>query len=306
MLPQGIFLWNSGQDSSVSVELASLSRAHTLWAYDLQQCEPWELFEVNGGSAGTFFKSAKKIKSTIVVTSSCSTTMEVARNLAEGGVIGEWGAVVAVEQSSGRGQLRRPWVSPPGNLHASIVLPVPPIHGAWSGHLETLLPLVVGAVFGEVLDDLGAQLQIKWPNDLLHDGRKVGGMLIEERNGMVILGLGLNLAESPSDEMMREDYSVSAGKLKIPNHAGGPLSLLELLVNRGKNVYAILLDELVPSQFVLSVTKRLAWLGQNILVREGGQSSYEAKIIGLSPTGGLVLHRNGKETVLCSGSIFPL
>jgi len=232
--------------------------------------------------------------------------MEVARELVRNGTLGEWGAIVSVEQFSGRGQLRRPWVSPPGNLHASMVMPAPPLMGDWATHLPHLLPLVVGYVFGEVLEGLGAHVQIKWPNDLLQGGRKVGGMLIEERDGMVILGLGLNLAEFPSDKMMREDCSVQAGRLEIPNLPGGVLTLLETLVNRGKSMYEILLDELVPTQFISIVANRLAWLGLNVLVREGNHPPYEAEVAGLSPKGGLVLRRSGKETVLYSGSIFPL
>ncbi len=307
MLPTGIFLWSSGFEGLVSsTNMALLGDCHPLWASGLREFEPWKSYSDNENCLGPLLKSTTRSDSTIVVTGPCSTTMEVARYLVKKGVLGEWGTVISSQQSSGRGQLRRPWVSLPGNLHASIVMPAPPTQGDWSDHLQELLPLVAGFVFGEVLGDLGASLEIKWPNDLLQDGRKVGGMLIEEQNGVVILGLGLNLAESPPDEMMREGYSVSATRLKILPPANTPLTLLELLVNRGKSVYSVLLDELVPTQFISAAASRLAWLGQNVLVREGGQSSYEAEVTGLSPKGGLVLRRSGKEMVLYSGSIFPL
>lgn len=307
MLPPGIFLWDSDTNDVLPTTIqAQIAASHSLWEADMESHAPWKPAEDVSGLAGAVLKSATQIDAPIVLTYRCSTTMEVARGLLEKGELGDWGAVLAVEQSSGRGQLRRPWVSPAGNLHASIILPLPPADGEWAKALRALLPLVVGHLIAEVLEELGTRLEIKWPNDLLINGRKAGGMLIEEKNDMVILGLGLNLAEFPSDELMREDSSVSAAKLEIPNLKGGPLTLLELLVNRGKTVYTILLDELVPTQFISVVTKRLAWMNQTILVREGGQPPYEAKIMGLSQGGGLVLRSGGKETILISGSIFPL
>lgn len=165
---------------------------------------------------------------------------------------------------------------------------------------------MVGQIFGEVLEGLGVSVKIKWPNDILQENRKIGGMLIEEQNGVIILGMGVNLAEFPPDELMREDCSVSAGKLKISGTSFGPLGLLEVLVSRGESVYINLLDEFLPTQFISTATERLAWLGRTVLVREGSRSSYEAVIIGLSSHGGLVLRCGGKETVLYSGSIFPL
>jgi BirA family biotin operon repressor/biotin-[acetyl-CoA-carboxylase] ligase len=232
--------------------------------------------------------------------------MKAARILVAEDALGPWGAVMAVRQTEGRGQLRRPWVSSPGNLHVSVVLPAPPESGPWCDAAGDLLPLVMGYVFAEVLRSLGADIRIKWPNDLLQFGRKVGGILIEERKGVVVLGLGINLVDSPADEMMREDRSVSAGVLGIPQHRTGPLTLCELLVNRGRNMYATLFDELEPSQFLSAVANRLAWYGGLVRVREGEQDHYQAEITGLSPKGGLVLRRAGRESVLYSGSIFPL
>ncbi len=57
-----------------------------------------------------------------------------------------------------------------------------------------------------VADELaarGAAVRIKWPNDLLVDGRKVGGILVEERGGVVVAGLGLNLGGAPRDHALR-------------------------------------------------------------------------------------------------------
>jgi BirA family biotin operon repressor/biotin-[acetyl-CoA-carboxylase] ligase len=268
---------------------------------------PWDE-AVDAHGAGRFLKASRSAApdGTIVVAGECVSTMETARMLAEAGQLGSWGAVLAMRQTGGRGQLRRPWVSSPGNVHVSLILPGLPDQGPWREAASDLLPIVAGHMCAEVLESLGADIRIKWPNDLLQSGRKVGGMLIEERNGLVVLGIGLNVVESPPDGLLREDHSVSAGILGIPHHEGGALALCEVLVNRGRNVYAALFDGMEPSQFLSVVVNRLAWHGRTVRVREGGQDNYQAEIAGLSKKGGLVLRRAGREVVLYSGSIFPL
>jgi len=290
MLPTGIFLNNTDADE--------LSAMHPGWRFDMECFGPWK-------STGESAQSTQAV-SPVIVTASCESTMAMAMKMTTAGELGEWGAVLSATQTLGRGQLRRPWVSMPGNLHASIVLPDNPGQGAWAKALGGLLPLVAGYLVSVVLTGLGAKVELKWPNDILQNGRKVGGLLIEERNGKSVLGLGLNLVDCPGDEQMREDRSVKAGVLRSDSQGGGPLTILEALVSRGKNVYAVMLDEIPPNRFLCAVERRLSWMGRTIRVREGEHISYEAVIAGLSPKGGLILHRDGEETVLYSGSIFPL
>lgn len=305
MLPPGIFLWKTGFSEIASpFDIDAVASSHPLWSGDLAECGPWS--GVHLDEVGDFVRGSGVSEVPVVVVGRCGSTMEVARFLGERGILGEWGVVVGVEQCSGRGQLRRHWVSPPGNLHMSILLPTTPASGVWSESLSDLWPLIAAFLVSSGLEELGADLRIKWPNDLLQENRKVGGMLIEEKAGVVVLGVGLNLADCPPDELMREDHSVSAGVLQTNRRNLGPLELAALLVNRGKNMYVSLLDEKTPSRFVTALEDRLAWFGLMVEVREGGGESYQARIIGLSPQGGLVIQRGGRENVLFSGSIFPL
>ena len=97
--------------------------------------------------------------------------------------------VTAGEQSAGRGRQGRTWSAPPGRaLLMSLVLRDPP----------TLLPLAAAVAVAEVCGDGAA---IKWPNDVLLDGRKVAGILVEGRpfEGWAVLGIGLNVAVRPED-----------------------------------------------------------------------------------------------------------
>jgi BirA family transcriptional regulator, biotin operon repressor / biotin---[acetyl-CoA-carboxylase] ligase len=92
--------------------------------------------------------------------------------------------VTAGEQSAGRGRQGRTWAAPPGRaLLLSLVLRDPPV----------LLPLAAALAVAEVV---GPEARIKWPNDVLLDGRKVAGILAEGRSheGWAVLGIGLNVA----------------------------------------------------------------------------------------------------------------
>ncbi|AMK11836.1 biotin--acetyl-CoA-carboxylase ligase [Pseudodesulfovibrio indicus] len=296
MIPTGIYLMEADPER--------LSALHPSWDKDMRALGPWE--PAGPDAPDNWLRARRETSATVVLAESCASSMELARRLVEEGVLGPWGAVVCARQTEGRGQLRRPWQSLPGNVHASIVLPPTPSDGAWAGAMRDLLPLVAGHVVSEVLTGLGGEFRVKWPNDILQNNRKVGGILIEERNGVSIVGAGLNLADCPSDLQMREDHSVPAGKTRLPYFSGGPGTLVETLVSRGKSVYVVMLDEIPPTRFITMFESKLAWFGRTILVREGDDTSYEAALAGLSLDGGLVLLRGGERSVLHSGSIFPL
>lgn len=116
-----------------------------------------------------------------------------ARELALAGC-SEGTLVVAEAQSQGRGRLGRSWVSPPyRNLYLSLVLR-PPIEPT----AAVQLTLVAGLAAARAVRAFDVAAQIKWPNDVLVDGRKVAGILAEmetdgEQLAFVILGLGLNV-----------------------------------------------------------------------------------------------------------------
>ena len=103
--------------------------------------------------------------------------------------------VTAAAQTAGHGRQGRAWVTPPGRaLACSLVLRDPP----------RLLPMLAALAVAEAADRLdagGRAAAIKWPNDVLLDGRKVAGILAEGRpqEGWVVLGVGLNVAVEEED-----------------------------------------------------------------------------------------------------------
>lgn len=107
-----------------------------------------------------------------------ASTQEAARNLPIGSV------VVAEHQTAGRGRLDRRWEAPPGTaLLASFVLAPHP-----------LLSLAAGVAAAEAC---GPRARLKWPNDVLIDGRKAGGILVEMSATKAVVGVGINLTSAP-------------------------------------------------------------------------------------------------------------
>lgn len=274
----------------------SLASAHPSWARDIAALGPWTL-------VGEFWLPALAPAPggpEVLVCGPCASTMDVARELVASERLCEWGSVVAPVQSQGRGQLRRGWLSAPGNLFATLALP--PAQGAWND----LRPLVLGALLASALDNDTGAVRVKWPNDLLFEGRKVGGMLIEERPGSILAGFGLNLAWAPGPEVLREEHAVEAGIFSPANSAVGPLRLWCSLVNHVKTGYVNFLDACTPTEFLTIFNSRLAWAGRRVLVREGAGVRYEARIVGVSDKGELVLEHSGRRVCLCAGDVTPL
>ncbi len=111
---------------------------------------------------------------------SVGSTQDVARTLPIGSV------VMADYQTHGRGRLSHRWDSPPGSaLLVSFVLQPNP-----------LLSLAAGIAAAEAC---GRGVRLKWPNDLLLDSRKVGGILVEASPSRAVCGIGINLSWAPED-----------------------------------------------------------------------------------------------------------
>lgn len=131
-------------------------------------------------------------KAEILRLDSVASTQDVAREMPLGSV------VVANYQTAGRGRLDHRWNTPPGTaLLVSFVL-----------EPNALLSLAAGVAAAEAC---GPDVRLKWPNDLVLDERKLGGILVETTPGRAICGIGINLTwapdgaaklEQPRDELL--------------------------------------------------------------------------------------------------------
>lgn len=104
--------------------------------------------------------------------------------------------MVADRQTQGRGRHGRGWASPEGNLHASILLR-PGLAHARLSELGFIAALAVADAVDAVLH--GGRARLKWPNDVLVDGAKIAGILVEiVEDAVAVIGIGVNVAQAPA------------------------------------------------------------------------------------------------------------
>ena len=147
------------------------------------------------------------------IASTSSTNDDMAALAREGVPEGAW--LRADTQIGGRGRQGRHWVSPPGNLYASTLVRRQP-----GDPLAPSLALVAAVALDQLLQGWLApdRLMIKWPNDLLADGAKISGILLEAIDDAVVVGIGVNLAHHP-DNIDRPATSLAALGLAAPDPA---------------------------------------------------------------------------------------
>jgi BirA family biotin operon repressor/biotin-[acetyl-CoA-carboxylase] ligase len=218
--------------------------------------------------------------------------------------------ITASAQTQGRGRHGRAWISPPGNLYASLLLenPSPFEHAP---QLAFVAALALRDAVALEANALAPQLQFKWPNDLLLDGRKCAGILIEgeatphsdaERRFIVVIGIGVNCNNHPP---AGDDIVVPATDLRAHGAAITPEQLFTRLSatmcrrldewDRGCGFPAIVSDWLT----------HVRGIGEPIVVRDGN-AEMQGRFVGLDHAGRLVLERpDGQITKIAAGDVFP-
>lgn len=132
-----------------------------------------------------------------------STNLEAVK-MAESSLIDEFSILLADQQNQGRGRLNRKWDSQKGNLFFSILLH-PKQDLAKINQISFIAAVALVEALSKILDG-EIKLQNKWPNDVLLDGKKLAGILLESAidKGLckyVVLGIGVNLKSKPQDVM---------------------------------------------------------------------------------------------------------
>ncbi len=271
-----------------------------LWTPDIPGVT--DAFSVGHGDAPAILGSgepgASAPRERVHLCGPCSSALDVAMHLAGKGLLDPWDSVLATRQWAGRGQMRRNWISRPGNLFAAWRLPMPP--APW----QSMLSVLVGWVMCLGLAEVGLPVRLKWPNDILLHGRKVGGILIEERGDVLLAGIGLNIASNPEDACLRNDRACPAASLGASLRGVSIFSLWLRLVNSGRLRYTIELSDSTPLEFSQLIEPLLAYLGAVVRVSDN-RSSVRGTLAGLGPDGGVILLTDGGRRTLHSGSLRP-
>jgi BirA family transcriptional regulator, biotin operon repressor / biotin---[acetyl-CoA-carboxylase] ligase len=229
-------------------------------------------------------------------------TNDLAKELAAQGAP-EGTVVVAEAQTGGRGRLGREWNSPPGvGLYVSLVLrpPLPPME------LPQITLTTSVAVVRAIRRVAGVAPGIKWPNDLLFNGKKLGGILTEmetesDRIRHVVVGLGLNV----NNPGFPPELAATATSLTLA--AGGAFSRVQLLkawLEEFEELYERFLNQGFPE--ILEEWKCCAvTLGKMVTVRQGPRE-ISGQALDVAPDGALLLRTASGETVrVTSGEITP-
>ena len=193
--------------------------------------------------------------------------------------------LVAEHQTAGRGRAGRSWLSSPeGSLTFSL---------AWKfdggPQLLTGLPLAIGVALAEALGALGQPVQLKWPNDLLKDGDKLAGILVETQAApgggtWTVIGIGLNL-------LMPDEMEAQLGR----SAAGLPwLARMErdALVAALLDGLAGALREFAARGFAAFAARwnlRHAWQGETVVLLDNGVVRHEGRAAGVDDSGRLLL-----------------
>jgi len=180
--------------------------------------------------------------------------------------------ILADDQTAGRGQYGRHWLSPPGSsVLMSVVLHPPP---------ELLQPALLCAwaavsVAEVVLAASGKQARIKWPNDVLLRRRKIGGILIEQGRSTVV-GIGLNLAQSAAD-FERAGLPLAGSLASVTGQDHAPSEIASRLIERLDVEY----DDLLHGE-ISELESRWKWrvglLGREVIAIDSGSTIYRGRL----------------------------
>ncbi|MDE3060629.1 MAG: biotin--[acetyl-CoA-carboxylase] ligase [Pseudomonadota bacterium] len=228
-------------------------------------------------------------------------TNEEAKRLAKNG--GRHGAVVwAKRQSEGRGRMGRHWVSAEGNLFVSILLkPSKPFQEL--GQLSFVAAIAAIEALAPVLPEQG-DLRCKWPNDVLLDNRKLGGILLESFQAgdgaqWVVVGVGINVDSFPP----RTEFPATCLK-----DAGVELISAKIVLSRFIHHFIERYNEWDRKGFA-PIRRRWvqsAWgMNQRLCIRMP-EAEFEGVAQGIDPSGSLLLRLDdGSRQQIHAADIFP-
>jgi BirA family biotin operon repressor/biotin-[acetyl-CoA-carboxylase] ligase len=202
--------------------------------------------------------------------------------------------ITAAHQNAGRGRRGRVWDSGEGNLAATLLLR-PDAPAAVIGQLSFAAALAVAETAAHFAP--GAAITVKWPNDVLADGKKLAGILLESEPGWLAIGIGVNLANFPQGT---EFPATSLAQLGIAPPSSD--EALTVLAARFAHWYAAWMNDGFE-------TLRAAWLaragGLGLPIRARLPNETRTGVFeGIDAAGALLLNEQGQVHTIAAGEVF--
>lgn len=211
-------------------------------------------------------------------------------------------ALVAVEQTAGRGRRGRGWIARP---EGSMVLSVAIERVVDDACPYQALPLALGVAIADELAAYGCALGLKWPNDLQRDARKVGGLLVELRRHdaveRVVVGLGLNLLPDA-----QRDAAIDQPAAALFDAPGSVMPDRSSLVGRLIAAIARTCARNAAEGFAPHRERwraRDALTGQRVRILEAGGASWDGEAAGIDDDGALRVRTAQGERRVLAGDV---
>ncbi|MCD4748189.1 MAG: biotin--[acetyl-CoA-carboxylase] ligase [Thermoanaerobaculales bacterium] len=205
--------------------------------------------------------------------------------------------IVALRQDQGQGRNGRSWISPEGGLYFNWV------HGDVDPSVTQLLPLLAASSAHQAITNIGVEnLSIKWPNDLLVEGKKIGGLLVHARHGdqiMATVGLGVNLGPTPVLDEKDPTEAISLTDLL------GPGDLTEWAVSLIGGFLDVFDRALVDPQAAVDHWRKhlVHRSGDQMSVRLSSGEKVSGIFAGVSPEGYVRITTDQGESILTGGDV---
>jgi BirA family biotin operon repressor/biotin-[acetyl-CoA-carboxylase] ligase len=235
-----------------------------------------------------------------IVSEAPSTNALVAARGAAGAAEGL--VVVAEHQTAGRGRLDRSWVTPPRAALTFSVLLRPDV----PDHRWPWLPLLAGVAVVDAVEDAGGPAcSLKWPNDLMYDGSKLAGLLVERIETLggpaAVLGIGLNVTTTA--EELPVPGAASLASAGWPGLDRG-LVLVRILDVLGRRLRRWTSEEGDPRRRLLEdYTARCETVGQQVRVHLPSGSQLVGTAVAISEDGGLVVDTGSGAVTVSAGDV---
>jgi len=219
----------------------------------------------------------------------CTSTNDIAFNAALSGEV-EGTSYLAHTQTEGRGRNQNKWTSSKGNLFLSTIIKPKSDKSLWHQ-----LSVIVGFSIVQVLVDLGVNsnlIDLKWPNDVLVDNKKISGVLLESSDNFIIVGIGLNILKTPILE-------TKWGTTKLKDHLKGSINIknigLKILNKVFYNYYSW--EKFGFIFFKEDINKKMFNINKNIIINVNSKSNLlNGVFLGIGDSGGIKVKTNSKIT----------
>jgi BirA family biotin operon repressor/biotin-[acetyl-CoA-carboxylase] ligase len=209
--------------------------------------------------------------------------------------------ITARAQTAGRGRRGRTWISEPGNLYATLLL-TDPAPSERAAQLSFVAALATHDAIAACAPALVARLGFKWPNDVLLDGAKLAGILIEAEGArplMVAVGIGVNCRHHPAAADFSATDLAAAGAAAAVEELFGALSIA--MVHRLREWDA----GFAPIR--AAWLARAGGLGSELTARLGSRGDLTGRFETLDEAGRLVLRLpDGNVETIAAGEVFPV